>query len=72
MQKVLPTPFQVDHFLRYIDDTYFHGELDLESKDLLRQGLDGEEDKRLVYNCDDESGTSPKMGAKKRTVVFSS
>ena len=56
---------QVDEFLRMINDTYFDGQLDCESKEALKTsmaGADGSGDNvpRVTYSSDDETGTSPK------------
>ena len=33
---------QVDMFLKYIDDTYFDGEMDLDSKEMLKANMDND------------------------------
>ena len=63
-------------FLKHIDDTYFDGEMDLDSKEMLKADLaenngggdGGAERKVTIFNADDATGTSPPLV--KRTVYF--
>ena len=55
-------------FVQYINSTYFSGQMDLESKEILMADLGGGE-KKITFSSDDATGTSPPV-AKRRTVYY--
>lgn len=48
-------PKKVDAFLRYINDLYFEGQMDPESKDLLAKDFADKEEK-VIFNSEDSNG----------------
>ena len=68
-ENVAGLPEKVDSFLVYINDMYFDGQLDITSKNALKQDLnDSEEVPRLIYNSDDVIARSPRFAARKRII----
>ena len=60
-------------FLRMINDTYFDGELDCESKEALKTSMANAESNdsfRVTYSSDDETGTSPPANRNSKKIYF--
>jgi len=57
-ENVASLPKKVDAFLRYINDLYFEGQIDPESKGIFSKDLDGEKhnDEKVIFNSDDSTG----------------
>lgn len=51
-------PKKVDAFLRYINDLYFEGQMDPDSKGFFSKDLDGEKasEEKVIFNSDDSTG----------------
>jgi len=64
---VASLPKKVDAFLRYINDLYFDGQMDPESKDFLTKDL-GRGEEKVIFNSDDSTGKSVRN---RRKPVFS-
>ena len=67
-ENVAQLPEKVDSFLVYINDMYFDGQLDISTKNVLKQDLNAEENEeetKLVYSSDDIVTRSPRFARKR-------
>ena len=68
--NVASLPQKVDAFLRYINDLYFEGQLDPESKDLFAKDFgEKERGEKVIFNSEDSTGKAVRM---RRKPVFMS
>ena len=69
-ENVASLPKKVDAFLRYIDDLYFDGQMDPESKGFFAKNVDGEKatEEKVIFNSDDSTGKAVRH--RRKPVLF--
>ena len=69
-ENVASLPQKVDAFLRYINDLYFEGQMDPESKNVFAKDFaEKEKVEKVIFNSEDSTGKAVRM---RRKPVFSS